>query len=307
MTSTHPDGHANRRRFLQAAAATTAATLLQQRNPLFAATTKRDWPICCFAKPLQHLTFDALADKIAEMGFQGIEATVRKGGQIEPKQVPKKLPQLVETLAKRGLQVTIMTSDVLTADEPDTDLVLRTAADLGIKRYRMKYFRYDLDQPIYQQLEQIKPKLHALAALNRKIGIQGLYQNHANYRFVGGPVWDLHYLLREIDPAEIAIAFDIRHATVEGGQSWPIEFRLMQSQLGAIYIKDFVWNGRKTVNVPLGEGRVDPKFFSMLKKTSFAGPISLHMEYIDHRDPKLINQSLAAIAKDIGALKKLLE
>ncbi len=307
MTSISLDGHANRRRFLQTAAVATAATLLQQHKPLLAATARPAWPICCFAKPLQHLSFDALADKIAEMGFQGIEATVRKGGQIEPKQAPKKLPQLVKTLAQRGLQVTIMTSDVLTADEPDTELVLRTAADLGIKRYRMKYFRYDLDKSIDKQLDQIKPKLRALANLNRTIGIQGLYQNHANYRFVGGPVWDLHYLLKEIDPAEIAIAFDIRHATVEGGQSWPIEFRLVQPQLGAVYIKDFVWDGRKTVNVPLGEGRVDPKFFSMLKKTSFAGPISLHMEYIDHRDPKLINQSLAAIAQDMRVLEKLLE
>jgi len=300
----------DRRHFLQAASATTAAAVLQHSNPLLAAPAPPalTWPICCFAKPLQHLSFDEMADKVAEMGFQGIEATIRKEGQIEPQDVAEKLPLLVETLAKRGLEVTMMATDVLTPDQPHTELVLRTAADLGIKRYRMGYYRYSLDQPIMAQLDRLKPKFQALAALNRQLGIQALYQNHAGHLFLGGPVWDLQYLLSEIAPAEVAVAFDIRHAAIEGGQSWPIEFKLVQPHLGAVFVKDFEWiDRRKIKNVPLGDGRVDPEFFQQLKKTSFTGPISLHMEYFDHRDPKLTDQSLAAIANDMRVLKKLLK
>ena len=44
--------------------------------------------------------------------------------------------------------------------------------------------------------------------------------------------------------------------------------------------KDFQWDGRKAKHVPLGTGRVDPKFFDMVKKDKFQGPISLHVEYL---------------------------
>jgi len=301
----------HRRHFLQAAGASTAAVCLQHANPLLAApaTTPAParWPICCFVKPLQHLSFDQLADKVAEMGFQGIEATIRKGGQIEPEEAPQKLPLLVKALTRRDLKVMVMATDVRDMEQPHTESLLRTAADLGIQRYRMGYFTYQLDRPILGQLDEMAPKFQTLAAFNRKLGIQALYQNHANHLLVGGPVWDLERLLREIDPAEIAVAFDIRHATVEGGKSWPIEFKLIQPHLGAVYIKDFEWDGRDTKNVPLGEGLVDPDFFQQLKDSSFSGPISLHMEYVDHHDPELLGKSLVAIAKDMQALKKLLE
>ena len=41
-------------------------------------------PICVFTKPFNSLSFDTLADRIAECGFDGIEAPIRKGGHVEP-------------------------------------------------------------------------------------------------------------------------------------------------------------------------------------------------------------------------------
>ena len=61
-------------------------------------------------------------------------------------------------------------------------------------------------------------------------------------------------------------------------------------------MKDFVWGeGPRPQNVPLGKGRVDANFFRMLADTNFAGPISLHEEYLDHRKPELVPDHLAAI------------
>lgn len=297
----------NRRAFVHQLAGGAAATLA-----LTNAATADDspnhprYPICCFAKPLQHLSFDDLAELMQRLGFQGIEATVRKGGQVAPERVEDELPKLVAALRRRGLEVTIMASDINRVDQPLTEKVLKTAARLGIQRYRFQAYHYDLSQPIQRQLLTFGAALRELAAMNRAIGITGLYQNHSGARYVGAPVWDIYQLIHHLPPAQVAIAFDIRHATVEGGLSWPIDFNLVQSHLAMVYVKDFVWEGRKPKNVPLGQGAVDPKFFKTLKATPFASPVSLHMEYFDHRDPAVVKQREQAVANDMVTLRKLL-
>jgi sugar phosphate isomerase/epimerase len=77
----------------------------------------------------------------------------------------------------------------------------------------------------------------------------------------------------------------------------------MRPHLGAIYIKDFQWQGRRPENVPLGEGQVDPAFFKQLAAAEFTGPISLHVEYL----PKAgVEKNIAALRRDLATLRKLL-
>lgn len=255
-------------------------------------------PICVFTKPFNSLSFEELADRIAELGFDGIEAPIRPGGHIEPKKVADELPRLVEALAKRNLKITVMTSDINDPDSALNEKVLSVASDLGIERYRMKYFNYDLKRPIEEQLKEWRPKFVDLAAMNKELGITAVYQNHAGNKNLGAALWDLPIVLRGISPKEIGIAYDIRHASIEGGMSWPITFQRILPHLDTVYVKDAKWIGRKATNVPLGEGIVDPKFFKMLKAAKFEGPISLHEEYLDHRKPELVEEHLQAIKKD---------
>lgn len=256
---------------------------------------------CAFEKPLQFLSYDELAGLIAELGFDGIEAAVRAHGHVLPEKVEEDLPRLVEALKKRKLEITILTSDINSVDSPHAEKVLRTAAKLGIKRYRMLWFRYDLQKPILPQLDAMRPKLKPLAALNRELGLTALYQNHAGAEMVGAPLWDIYDLIKDFDPKEIALAFDIRHATMEGGLSWPLQFKLIQSHLGAVFVKDSRWENGKVKNTPLGEGQVDKQFFTQLKQINFTGPISLHVEYLDtKKDKKLLAD---AFKKDFSTLR----
>ena len=55
------------------------------------------------------------------------------------------------------------------------------------------------------------------------------------------PVWDIWELLRGLDPQRVGACFDIGHATLEGGYSWPSTARLMEPHLAAVFVKDFVW------------------------------------------------------------------
>src|SRR5688572_13655183 len=50
--------------------------------------------ICAFIKFVQSLSYDQLAEAIADTGFDGIEATVRRGGKIEPQKAVDELPKL---------------------------------------------------------------------------------------------------------------------------------------------------------------------------------------------------------------------
>lgn len=250
------------------------------------------------------LSYDETADFFAELGFDGIEAAVRPGGHVLPERVEEDLPKFVEALKKRGLEITILTSGISSVSQPHTEKVLRTAAKLGIQRYRMDWWSYDLKQPILPQLDAFRPRLKELAALNRSLGVTGLYQNHAGSSRVGAAVWDIFGLIRDLDPREIALAFDIRHATVEAGQSWPTVFHLVKSHIGVAYFKDFVWEQDKTKNVPLGTGRVDRKYATLLKESDFAGPISLHVEYGEGKDKKIFADSFR---RDLATLRDWLK
>lgn len=289
-----------RRTFL----ATTAATALARSA--FAgdlSTESEPNSICVFTKPFQSLPFDELAQQTAAVGFGGIEAPIRPGGHIEPEAVLDKLPELVESLRKQNLKLTVLTSNINDPSDPITESVLSTAASLGIRYYRMQYFKYDEGKSITKQIDQWNRRMKDLAALNKQLGITGVYQNHAGRNYFGAAIWDLHRGLEGIAPNEIGVAYDIRHAAVEAGMSWPINFQLIRELVQVVYVKDFTWGEAGLKNVPLGQGHVDPNFFSMLKKANFRGPISLHEEYLDHRNPKLVPQHWAAIKSDFQTLK----
>ncbi|MEQ9411046.1 MAG: sugar phosphate isomerase/epimerase family protein [Fuerstiella sp.] len=293
----------SRRTFLAATAAAglVAPSRLSARQPAVGRN-----PVCVFTKPFNSLTHEQLASQVAPLGFDGIEAPVRSGGHIEPEAVPEQLPELVQALAARNLEITVLTSDINDPADPLTEKVLTTASRLGIRYYRMKYFRYDENQSITQQIDQYRGRLKDLAAMNRQLNITALYQNHAGRNYFGAAVWDLYRALENIDPRHVGMAYDIRHATVESGTAWPIGFRLVRPHIQVVYVKDFVWGEQKPTNVPLGQGRVDAKFFEMLRSTGFNGPISLHEEYLDHRRPELVPQHWQAIAADFRTLKSWL-
>lgn len=295
----------NRRQFITNAAAISALAamppLLNAQQPKASGSK---YEFCAFEKPLQFLSYDELAELMAELGYDGIEAAVRPGGHVLPEKVEQDLPRLHEALNKRGLKISVLTSGISGVDSPHAEKVLRTASELGIKRYRMLWYQYDLKKAILPQLDTFRSQMEKLVKLNRRLGVTALYQNHAGDKFVGAPLWDIYSLVKEFDPKEVSIAYDIRHATVEGGLSWPIQFQLIQSHLGAVFVKDFTWEQGKVKNTPLGSGMVSRNFFTMLKESKFSGPVSVHVEYTGRsKDKKEIGN---AFDNDLKTLKQLL-
>jgi sugar phosphate isomerase/epimerase len=276
-----------------------APTLLAARKP-----TGKRFPLIAFAKPFQKLSDDDCADLVADIGWDGIECPIRPKGQIEPEKAADRIPELVAALRKRGKQIHLAATGINSIRTPHAERQLRAMAKAGIKRYRMAYWRYSNDKPIEKLHAEIRAELKDLVALNRELGLQAGYQNHSGSNFVGAPVWDMHNLLKDFDARQIGNIFDIGHATLEGGYSWPIEARLVQSHLTAVYVKDFKWaktekRGWRGEWCQLGQGMVNRKFFTDLKKSRYAGPISQHHEYELH-DRK---QMVKAMKEDLKVLQ----
>jgi len=295
-----------RRDFTATTAAAAAALVAVSPSLLAQGEAEKRVKIIGFTKPFQNLSFEDTADTVAEIGWDGIECPVRPKGQIEPERAPDELPKLVEALKRRGKELTLITTAITSVSPPHTEELLRTAAKLGIRRYRLGFLKYDLARSIPDQLTEIGARLRDLAALNAELGLQAGFQNHSGRDQVGAPVWDLWTMIKDLDPRHMGVCFDIGHATIEGGLSHMIEARLVQRHFTAVFVKDFVWertdNGWRERWVPLGEGMVDKLFFQWLKTTRFTGPICQHHEY-DHGEGKPM---IAKMQKDLKVLREWL-
>lgn len=297
----------NRREFLQHASlgAAVAIAPLSGRAVMLPAAPR--WKIIAFSKPFVQLDFEHTADLVADVGWDGIELPVRKTStHIVPERVEDDLPKMVEALKKRGRDVAMLTTDITGVDK-SAEQILRTAATLGIRKYRLGPIRYVADRSIQDQLNEIKPRIRDLAQLNRQIGVQGGIQNHSGQDYFAAPVWDAMQVLQGLNPADIGMAFDIGHATLEGGLSWPIQARLAEPYYSVVYVKDFRWEksdkGWASVWCPLGQGMVNKKFFATLAKSSYSGPIGQHHEYDLGKTPA---ENLAHYKQDLQTLREWL-
>ena len=111
---------------------------------------------------------------VERIGWDGVELPVRdRSTHIVLDRVEEDLPKMHEALAKRGKKIHLITTSINSVT-PENERVLRAAASLGIDKYRLSYFRYDLANQAKHPMEQLaafKPQLKELAALNRELGI----------------------------------------------------------------------------------------------------------------------------------------
>ena len=61
----------------------------------------------------------------------------------------------------------------------------------------------------------------------QSVRLAATYQNHAGDKYVGSALWDLHYLIHDLDPSLMGSQYDLRHATAEGGTTWTLSLRLL--------------------------------------------------------------------------------
>jgi sugar phosphate isomerase/epimerase len=242
--------------------------------------------VAIFSKHLEFLQGDDLAAGAKAIGVDGVDLAVRSGGHVEPERVREDLPSLVAAIRKQGLEVPMLTTDIVDAETPHAEDVLAAMTDLGIRNYRWGGFVWADGRPIAKQIDEFKPRVARLEALNARYQATAMYHTHSGAGLVGASIWDLYRILNGFDPKLVGVNYDAGHATVEGGLGgWIESFQILGPYLRGIAVKDFAWEkdekGKWQIAwKPLGQGMVRfPQFFDMVRDAKFAGPLQLHFEY----------------------------
>jgi sugar phosphate isomerase/epimerase len=236
-----------------------------------------------FSKHLQFLGYKDMCEAAKEMGFDGVDLTVRPKGHVQPEKVAEDLPRATEAMKAIHLLPLMVSTNVKDADNPIDRKVLEVASQLGYKIYRPGWSKYNQEQSIEESLVLFERRMKGLAQLNSDLNISGSYHNHSG-NYIGASIWDLAQVIGEIPIEHMGCQYDIMHGTIEGGKNWETDFRRIKNHINSLVIKDFKWekiNGKWKANyVPMGEGMVDfEKYFALLKKYKINVPVSIHVEY----------------------------
>ncbi|HKD37816.1 MAG TPA: TIM barrel protein [Pirellulales bacterium] len=271
-------------------------------------------PVAVFSKLYQELKldFEQSAAVTAEAGLDGIDCAVRAAGEIEPARAADDMPRYAEALGKHGVKMLLLTTGILGVDSPNCREILTTSKKLGIRYYRLGFWPKPADASSGKFLAEIKARLKELAPLNRELGVCALFENHSapgtkvggeqpdaaarkpspnqpeasagkppaagkSSGMAGGDLGELYEIVKDFDPDQIAVAFDLGHAMIMHGDEWHVHFERLKAHVKVAYIKDV---GRTSRFVPFGQGEfAKSDFFTLLKRMKYSAPISMHIEY----------------------------
>jgi sugar phosphate isomerase/epimerase len=194
-----------------------------------------------YSRHLQWLrSADEVADAALEMGFDGVNLTVRPyPGHVEPDSVARELPPFVNTLRTRGLLVRSITTNISDADSPHAETILATASSLGVTHYWWGTYRYDLRKPIVEQLDALKPRVAKIAALSETHKMTAAYHTYSMPGQVGSVMWDLLYLLKDFDPRFVGFHYDTGHESHHINGMWEVNLRAAGPYIAALAVKDY--------------------------------------------------------------------
>lgn len=122
--------------------------------------------------------------------------------------------------------------------------------------------------------------------MNEKYGIAVAYHTHSAPGAIGGAIWDMWSVMRDLDPRYVGLNFDVGHATRRLGPGMTDGLRIARRYIQALAIKDFAYRvdpetGKLEAEwTPIGEGHVDLRaVFDVLAGDGWRGPINLHFEH----------------------------
>ena len=151
------------------------------------------------------------------------------------------------------------------------------------------------------------PKVAGLTALARATAMTMGLRNVAGDN-VGSAIWDTNQIIRGLDPQSVGYDFDPGSAAAAGGvDGWWVALRLALPRLKMATLNDFTWSkdasgAWKATACPLGEGMVDwSRFFGMLARVKFTGPLSIEMGYRPAKEVEAIRRDLEFVRKQVAA------
>lgn len=270
------------------------------------------------SKPLESLSYAELADTVAELGMDGVDLTVRSPGHVLPERVKTDLPKAAQAIRSRGLKVGWLTTAIDSVQSPHAEDIIATAADLGIKQFKLGYFRYAGFGAMHRQIAEVREQLRGIEALCRKHSMQAGVHAH------DGPTLSatthvVALLLQGFDPAALCYYPDLGHVGIEGSfGGWIHGLDLLSDRIAMLALENLAqfhvvdpdtgatrWQPKV---VPFDQGFIPfPEAFEYLKQIGYAGYASFQAEYRGPNSFKDMNQAelLAQVKQDLEYTKQL--
>lgn len=265
-----------------------------------------------FTKHLQTLSIAEMGRVVKDLGFSGVELTVRNGGHVLPQNVASDLPLAIERLAEIGLTVPAIVVEIHRPSDPYAEEVCRIAGQLGATHLRTSSQRYSVFGSLRDEMSAMRRDVGDLERLATDCGVRICIHTHSgNFLSAQGAV--LASIVEGTDPCAIGVSFDLGHLTVEGGLSgWRQSLDLLHDRIGLVAVKSFGWSvatdpvsGLKNWHpriVPLSDGNVQwAEGFKLMRQLGWdqddQALVSIHSEYQgketwrDLSVPELIDQT----------------
>jgi sugar phosphate isomerase/epimerase len=273
--------------------------------------------LAAFTKSFQDWSIDRVAREFKELGLDGLDLTVRKGGHIEPADVDQGLPQAVNAAHQQGLDILFLSTDI-NDPTPLAEKVIVAAATQGIKRVKLGYYPYAPFGTLARQMDDVRARLSKVATLAKRYHVRPCVHIHSGNDIPSHGTM-LYQLIRDMSPDDIGAYVDPLHMTLEGGGAgWRQGLDLLAPWIQLVAIKNFAWQkgerdklGQQrweTRMVPLADGVAPlPDFIGTLKKIGYDGIYSLHSEYKGKHSFRDLStaECLAQTRDDLAFFRKL--
>ena len=258
--------------------------------------------VCLYSQVLIKVPYDELGPVLKAIGVDGCDLSVQPGGHVDPANYSVDMMRAVEAITGVGLDVPVITTACTNVSDLNIRNSVAISAEMGVPLFRSGLWKYTAGEP-EARLGEVQRDLSGLAALARAVKMTVVVENVAG-DYVGAGFWDLHMVVRGMDPNTVGYDFDVGCATGAGG--WEIPLRAARPRLKMVTVRDFAWTRQsgawKAVPCPLGDGMVDfAAFFAALARVRFLGPISVQMEYKPKDEVGAVQRDVEFVRKHVNA------
>ncbi len=270
--------------------------------------------VCVYSGCLAKIPYQELSGIVRDMGYDGTDLTVMKGGHVDPSRYMVDLDRAFQTFQDAGLDLPMVTTDFTSASQPYAYAILYVSGQLGARLLRLGTWPAPMAAPDPTgQLTSIRAAmmrndLAQLSVTGRQCRITPLLANHAG-SYPGRSIPEAESMLNGIDRAGFGYCFDPVQAVMEArsNDGWEQALQAALPRLGAVAVSDVAFLGKDTVDkgtadkdtakfrpCAMGEGVIDwKKFFAALATARFHGPLSMHMDYAAPNEVNAMTKDLA--------------
>ena len=304
LTRPHP---VTRRCFLKAAGHATAVigasqVLSSAASAGFAAEAPLP-PVAVFGKVFQQLKLDfrQSAEVTAEAGLDGVDCAVRPVAKYLPGGPPSRCRAMRKPWPNKSSAYCCWPRAFRASTRPMPARSWSRAKSSASAIIGWVSGCTSPESPRESSSGKFVARLKELAAMNRDLGMCGIFQNHSPWNNngkgpVGGDLNELYGVIKDFDPREIAVAFDLGHAIIVHKDQWRVQYERLAPHIRVVYVKDVQ---RPSRFLPFGQGEFGRSgFFPLLAKTNYRAPLSMHMEYEWAPKGQKTREGLVAVLKE---------